>query len=112
GEILDDADKKVDPAVAAGVAGRADDHRHTEPARGQQHVLAIVDLPLPRTRWNIASERPRPDIARSGSGADQIGLGREAACEARGPDRREAEMPIGAKNAEARVGREVVLDQG
>src|SRR5205807_1975223 len=32
GEILDDADEPVHPAVAAGVAGRADDHRHAESA--------------------------------------------------------------------------------
>jgi hypothetical protein len=45
-EVLDDADEPVDPAVAADVAGRTDDHRHAEPARPQQHVLEIVPLPL------------------------------------------------------------------
>ena len=48
GEILDDADEPVHPAVAAGVAGRADDHRHAESAGRQQHVLEIVPLPLQR----------------------------------------------------------------
>src|SRR5260370_4868255 len=63
GEVLYDADEPVDPAIAAGVGGRADDHRHAEPARPQQHVLQIVSLPLRPARRDVPAERPRTDIA-------------------------------------------------
>jgi hypothetical protein len=100
GEILDDADKPVDPAVAAGVAGRADDHRHAEPARRQQHVLEIVTLPLHRARRDVRAERPRTDITRPRIGADQIGRAIEPDLKARRLDRRKPEMPVGAQDAQ------------
>ena len=62
-EFLDDSDKPVDAAVAASVGRRADDHRHPEPVRRQQHVLEIVLLPLQRARGYIRAERPGTDIA-------------------------------------------------
>ena len=102
---------KVDAAVAAGVAGRADDHRHAEPASGQQHVLEIVDLPLPRARRGIRAERPWADITRSRIGADQIGLGCEPDLEAPGLDRRESEMPVRADDAQRPIRRTLVLDR-
>jgi len=89
--------KPVDPAVAAGVAGRADDHRHAEPPRPQQHVLEIMPLPLHRARREIRAERPRTDIARPRICADQIMRAIEPDPKARRLDRRKPEMPVGAR---------------
>ncbi len=105
GEVLDDADEPVDPAIAAGVGGRADDHRHAEPVCPQQHVLEIVPLPLHRARRHVRAERPRTDIARPGIGADQVGRAVEPDLKARRLDRRKAEMPVGAQDAQRRPGR-------
>ena len=94
GEIPDDADKQIDAAVAAAVARRADDHRHAETARREQHLLQFVDLPLARTRRDIGAERARPDIARPGIRADHIRLAAASYAEATGLDRRKAEMAV------------------
>ena len=50
GKFLNDSDEQIDPAVGAGIARRADDHRHVEAARRGQHRLEIVSLPLQRAR--------------------------------------------------------------
>jgi hypothetical protein len=44
----------------AGVARGADDHRHTDPARREQHLLEIVRLPRQRAGRRIRGERSRP----------------------------------------------------
>jgi len=105
GEVLDDADEPVDGAVAAGVTGRADDHRHAEPPRPQQHVLEIMPLPLHRARRDVRAERPRTDIARPRIGADQIRRAIEPDPKARRLDRRKPEMPVGTQDAQRRAGR-------
>ena len=66
---------------------------------------------MKRARRDIGAERPRPDIAGAGIGADQVGLGGAADREAAGLDRREAEMPIRAQKAQARLGRAPLLDR-
>ena len=45
-EIPDDADKQIDPTVAAGVPGRANDHWYAEAPGCDQHRFEIVRLPL------------------------------------------------------------------
>ena len=112
GKVLDDPDEQIDSAVAAGVAGRADDHRHAEASRGEQHRLEIIHLPLPRARRDIGAERHRPDVARTRVGADQIRLALAADAKAAGLDRREAEMPVWAHNPQRMVGRALPLDRG
>ena len=105
GDVADHRDEQIDAAVAAGVARRADDHRHAEPARSEQHRFQILVLPLPRARRDVGSERPGADVAGAGIGADHIRLGGAADREAAGLDRREAEMPIRAQKAQVRLGR-------
>ncbi|MGA7862698.1 MAG: hypothetical protein WCA23_01660 [Stellaceae bacterium] len=63
GKVPDDADEQINPPVGAGVPSRANDHRHAEASRREQHRLEIVHLPLQRARRDIRAERYRPDIA-------------------------------------------------
>ena len=111
GKVSDDADEQIDPAVGAGVPGRADDHRHTETPRREQHRLEIVHLPLQRARRNIRAERYRPDIARSGIGADQIRLTVAADLKAAGLYRCKAQMSVRANDPKRMVCRTSVLDR-
>jgi hypothetical protein len=62
-EIPDHVDKQLDPAVAAGIPGGPNDHRHAEAPRGSQHGLEIVHLPLRRAGRDVRAKRHRPDIA-------------------------------------------------
>jgi len=102
-QVADHLDVKVDPAVCAGVAGRADNHRHSEAASGEQHGFEIVPLPLPRARRDIGAERPRPDIARSGIRANQVWDAVAADPEAADLDWRKAEMSVRTDNSQ-RIG--------
>jgi hypothetical protein len=111
GKVADNVDEQIDPAVAAGVPGGTDNHRHAEATRREQHRLEIVHLPLPRARRDVRAERHRPDIARPGIGADQIRLAVAANAKAAGLDRREAEMAVRADNPQGMVGRTSVLDR-
>ena len=108
-QIGDHRDIEIDPAVGAGISSGPDNHRHAEPARGEQHRLEVLLLPLPRARRNVRPEWHRPDIARPGIGANQIRLAMAANAEAARLDRREAEMPVRAYNTQRVVGGTCVL---
>jgi hypothetical protein len=110
-KVSEDAHKQIDPAVATGVTGRADDHWHAEATRREQHRLEIVGLLWQRARRGVCAERHRPDIAGPGISADQIGLTLAANVEAAGLDRRETEMTVRAHNPQCMVCRTSVLDR-
>ena len=95
--------------LRAGVAGRADDHRHAEPPRRQQHLLEIVRLPGQRAGRGVGAQRHRPDIAGPELAQIRSGSDVDADIEAAGLDRREAEMPVGADDAQCPVGGALVL---
>ena len=96
---LDDPHVEVDAAVGAGVARRADDHRHPELARRQQHVLEIVRLPGARARRGIGPERNRADVVAAGVGRDAVRPRRDAKPEAFDADRRKTQVPVRADDA-------------
>ena len=90
---------QVDAAVGAGVARRADDHRHAKLARGEQHQLEVVRLPRERARRRVGAERNRTDVVAAGIGGDAVGPRGDAELEALVPHRREAEMPVRADDS-------------
>jgi len=110
-EIPDDADKQVDPAVAAGVPGGTDNHWHAKAARRDQHRLKIVRLPLQRAGRDIRTKRSRPDITRPRISTDEVRFAVAADTKAAGFDRRETEMSVWANNPQRMVGRTSELDR-
>jgi hypothetical protein len=100
GQLLDDADEEINAAVAAGVAGRADDHDGAGPPCGEQHVLQVVRLPVERAgEPGVAAERDRTDVAASGVRDDEVRIMLQTEAEAGGSQRRVTEMPVGAQEA-------------
>jgi hypothetical protein len=85
--------------VGASVGRRADDHRHAEPARGQEHQLEIVPLPFLGTAVLVGAERLGADVRAPGVGDDGVGPARQPDLEAASLDGREAEVARRRENA-------------
>src|SRR4051812_8817307 len=56
GEFFDDAYEKIDAAVAAGITRRTDNHRYTQSAGREQHLLEVMPLPCLRAGTDIGPE--------------------------------------------------------
>jgi hypothetical protein len=72
-DLAQQAHELVDATIGAGVGGRADDHRHAEPAGFDQHHLQVVALPRFEADMLIGAERPRTHVAGAGIGDDVVG---------------------------------------
>jgi hypothetical protein len=96
GQLPDDPAVQVHPAVRARVPGRADDHRHPQPARSQQHLLEVVALPAFRAAGGVGAQRHRADVVAAGVGGDDVRAGVDAELEARRTQGRETEVSVRA----------------
>ena len=99
-EVADHTDVHVDAAVGAGVARGADHHRHPLLARGEQHQLEVVLLPVVGADARVAAERPRPDVVAARVAAVVVGPGLGPDPEAALLGRGETHVPVGADDAQ------------